>query len=78
LHSNQPDRSSIIRITSAADSESIAILLEQLGYPGPASAIPGSLLDLRADGRSEAYLAIRNQHVAGLATVQVQARLTRL
>jgi GNAT superfamily N-acetyltransferase len=67
----------MIRIASAADSESIAILLEQLGYPAPASAIPGRLLNLRAGGRSEAFVAIRDEQVAGLATVHVQASLTR-
>jgi GNAT superfamily N-acetyltransferase len=67
----------MIRPATPADAESIASLLDQLGYPASPSAVPARLLRLREDGRSEAYVAIHNDRVAGLATVHVQASLTR-
>jgi GNAT superfamily N-acetyltransferase len=69
--------SAMIRPAVASDSEAIAALLDELGYPASPSAVPPRLLHLREGGRSEAYVAIRDGHVAGLATVQVQASLTR-
>lgn len=67
----------MIRPASDADAEAIADLLTQLGYPTPPAPVPGRLRRLRVDGQSEAFVAEHEGSVAGLATVHVQASLTR-
>ena len=61
-----------VRPATAGDSEAIAELLRQLGYPSPAAAIPGRLARMLAEPGQSVLVAVHGRRVVGLATVIVR------
>jgi len=67
----------MIRPADAADAPVLADLLGQLGYPTLAAQVPDRVARIRADGRSEVFVAVRDERVTGVVAVQVAPGLTR-
>jgi GNAT superfamily N-acetyltransferase len=65
-------RALTIRPPTAADSSAIAALLDELGYPARADAVPARLARLGADPHAIILLAERAGEVAGLITVHLR------
>jgi GNAT superfamily N-acetyltransferase len=67
-----------IRVATDSDSEAIARLLDQLGYPANTAEIPTRLDRLSQADRAEVFLADRDGKVVGLATVHILSVLNRI
>jgi GNAT superfamily N-acetyltransferase len=65
-------RALTIRPPTAADGSVVASLLDELGYPTTADAIPARLQRLAADPRAAILLAERHGEALGLITVHLR------
>jgi GNAT superfamily N-acetyltransferase len=63
-----------IRAATDADAPTMASLLAHLGYPADPAELPERLRRLRAAG-DDAFVAVLNRELAGLATVHTRAVL---
>ncbi|MEP6491553.1 MAG: GNAT family N-acetyltransferase [bacterium] len=59
-----------IREARTTDADALARLCAQLGYPAEPSAMPARVVRLAADGNTRALVAVYEDMVVGLATVQ--------
>lgn len=67
-----------IRVATDSDSEAIARLLDQLGYPASTAEIPTRLDRLSQADRAAVFLADRDGKVVGLATVHILSVVNRI
>ncbi len=65
------------RPASAEDSDRVAELLEQLGYPATPEATRHRLQGLAASHNDEVWVAERDGTVVGLVAIHVSASLER-
>jgi N-acetylglutamate synthase-like GNAT family acetyltransferase len=66
-----------VRRATAADSDAIADLLTQLGYPTGSADVPGRLEGVASDRRAVVLLAQSGDDVVGLATLHTFPVLNR-
>ena len=69
-------RQVVIRVADDGDADAIARLLGELGYPAPVDDIPRRLARVRRDENSQAFVAVRDGGVIGLATALTEPSLT--
>ncbi len=61
----------VIRQATPDDARPLAALLAELGYPAVPESIPDRLVEMGADGRAVAFVAVHGNQVLGAATLHL-------
>ena len=64
-----------IREAAVSDSERLALLCTQLGYPAEPAAMPARLTRLRGDENARAFVAVQGDDLVGLVTIHLRDTL---
>jgi GNAT superfamily N-acetyltransferase len=62
----------VVRHAVAADTDDMARLCKQLGYPSAASAVPARLERIGTDPNARVFVALSAKAIVGLATVHLR------
>ena len=65
----------VVRNAEVSDSDALARLCTQLGYPTAGAAMPARLERFSSDANARAFVAVAGKNVVGLTTVQARYTL---